>query len=172
MGVKVVAAVAVALLAGCGGSPAGSGPITTTTATISTTVPQGTPVTNDGLTITVTNMWRQKAIGNHEARGTWVIVRLQAQNKSTGPKTFEGMWQTLIVGGKEYSPDSSASEDVDQETGTSVTLNPGFGDFIVVAFDIPDGAVEREGARLKVQRESDSPTQVFIQLTGAVGQPG
>ena len=172
MGVKIVAAVAVALLTGCGGPPAGSSERGITTSSAATTVTQGTPVKNDGLTIAVTNMWQQKAISSHNARGTWVIVRLQAANTSNEPQSFDGMWQKLIVGGKEYSPDPSAAEDIDHATGTSATLNPGFSEDIVVAFDVPDGMVEREGARLQVQSDVDSPMKVFIQLTGPVGQPG
>jgi hypothetical protein len=123
---------AAVLLAGCGSD------LPTTPA-----VTQRTAVTDAGLTMTATNTSQRKAIGSYYAWGTWGtwgVVKLQVSNDSDKPALFDPMFQQLFIDGREYAPNPSAAEAVDDKTGSAASLNPGSEADVVPAFAVSEDA--------------------------------
>jgi hypothetical protein len=124
---------AAVLLAGCGGSDFPTTPA----------VMQGTAVTDAGLTMTVTNTSQRKTIGSFYAWGTWgtwVVVKLHVSAGSDKPALFDPMFQQLFIDGREYAPNPSAAEAVDDKTGSAASLNPGSEADVVPAFAVSEDA--------------------------------
>ena len=119
-----------------------------------TAVKQGTPVTVRGMSVNVTDMYGTNSIGNgfsaEEKHGTWLVLKLHVRNDGTESQNFDATSQTLIdvtngrtrtddigenvLDGRRYSSDMFASSDLGK---TSVLLNPGLEDDVVVAYDVP-----------------------------------
>ncbi|MDT5350365.1 MAG: hypothetical protein QOH91_3652 [Mycobacterium sp.] len=121
------------LLAGYGGSDFPTTPA----------VMQGTPVTDAGLTMTVTNttlgnVSQQIGIGALCARKIWVIVKLHVSNDSDKPELFDPTFQLLFVDGREYEPNPYLAESVGDKAISAATLGPGCEPDVVLAFDVSD----------------------------------
>jgi Domain of unknown function (DUF4352) len=142
---------------------------TTTTPTYS----EGSPFKNGGLTVTVEKVWQQKRIGDgdnpfstHEPRGIWLIAAMHVKNDSDEQQSFEGMMQNLVVDGKKYSPDTFAGNDVVSDARSDASMNPGFEDNVVAAFDVPVGTFPAANeAYLDIQTEMMSPS-VRVKIEG------
>jgi hypothetical protein len=148
---------AAVLLAGCGGSD-----LPTTPA-----VSQETAVTDAGLTMTVTNSSQRKTGGSDYPWATWVVVKLHVSNDSDKPALFSPMYQQLFIDGREYEPNPSAAEAVDDKTSSAASLNPGSEADVVVAFNVADvnvAPIANLPVQLVVRGDLNSPGTV-VNLT-------
>jgi hypothetical protein len=148
---------AAVLLAGCGGSAFPTTPAVT----------QGTAVTDAGLTMTVTNTSQRIIGGSHYPWGTWVFVKLHVSAGRDKPAFFSPMFQQLFIDGREYEPNPSAAEAVDDKTSSAASLNPGSEADVVVAFKVADvnaAPFAKPPVQLVVRGDLNSPGTV-VNLT-------
>jgi hypothetical protein len=83
-------------------------------------------------------------------------------------QSFEGMMQNLVVDGKKYSPDVFAANDVARGLHADTSLNPGFSDDVVAAFDVPTNTLPATNeAGLDIQTDMMSP-DVFVKIDGTL----
>ncbi|MBU8819719.1 DUF4352 domain-containing protein [Mycolicibacterium goodii] len=170
-GAVVILAVA---LSGTGcedGSAATEGATSATTTTPH--VRQGAPVTVGNLRVTVDDHFVLREIGEpdrlfryHKPRGIWFVVVMEVENASNGPQHFDGAYCHLLVDGREYQSDTSASEDISGDTRASTFLNPGFSQKVVVAFDVPEGIFppKQRPVQVEVKPQIDADP-VLVTLT-------
>lgn len=142
-------------------------------------VRQGTPITVRGMTVNITDMYQKYSIGNgfsaEEKHGTWLVLKLHVRNDGTESQNFDATSQTLIdvthahvtdghmVDGRRYSSDMFASGDLGK---TSVLLNPGLEDDVVVAYDIPPATTTPDRAYVLEVEVGFMRPPGYIQLTG------
>lgn len=128
-----------AAVAGCGTTSDASQAASRSSAAASATAKVGTPVSDGQLQFVVTSVERAKSAGDSsyptEAKGEFIIVRLNVKNTGTKEATYMATNQKLIVAGKQFDAASVLGLKGDMES-----LNPGLGvDDAVVPFDVPPG---------------------------------
>lgn len=112
-----------------------------------TPVPLGTVAQKPPFVLRILSVDRQPTVGNsissHTAQGTYVIVRIQAENTGNSPTKFSGRYSRLLdTEGKQYNLDSDATISQSVGTGTSLyeEINPSQKITRVLVFDLPKRA--------------------------------
>jgi hypothetical protein len=128
-------------------------------------VPQGTTVTDAGLSMTVTHASELKTIELDHPNGPWLVVKLHVSATSGKPALFDPMFQQVFIDGREYQPYPVAAESIYVDAGSAASLSPGSQTDVVLAFAVWDALpLEAKTIRLVLRGDVTSPGAV-VSLT-------